>query len=202
MTRPFGIIATAIGAFAATNIDDFVLLTILFVDSQKGGLRRGHIIAGQYLGFAVLLMVSVAAAAGLVVVPPRWVGLLGLLPLAVGVRGFIKVARHRSDHGAEPVASNDLLSVAAVTVANGGDNLAVYVLLFHAQAPSDTAITVAVFLALLAVWCASAALVGTRARVKAALISTGQWLVPVVYFIIGAVILVRSGVLVRLVELL
>jgi cadmium resistance protein CadD (predicted permease) len=191
-------VATAIGAFAATNIDDFVLLTILFIDSQRGGLRRGHIIAGQYLGFAVLLVISAVAAAGLVVIPPRWVGLLGLLPLTVSVRGFVAAARHRSDYGDKPVASNGLLSVATVTVANGGDNLAVYVLLFHTQASPDTAITIIVFLLLLAAWCASAALVGTHARVISALISVGQWLVPVVYFIIGVVILVRSGVLIRL----
>jgi cadmium resistance protein CadD (predicted permease) len=195
----FGTITTAIGAFAVTNIDGFVLLTILFIDSQTGGLRRSYIVAGQYLGFAVLLGISGAAAAGLMVVPTRWVGLLGLLPLLVSVRGFVKAARYRGDDGKQPLTSNSLLAVIAVTVANGGDNLAVYVLMFHAEASSEAAITVLVFALSLAVWCAGAMLLGTHAWVVSALIRAGQWLVPTVYFIIGAAILVTSGVLIQLV---
>ncbi len=202
MADLFDTVAAAVAAFAATNIDDFVLLTILFTDSQAGGLRPGYIVAGQYLGFAVLLAISGGAAAGLVVVPTRWVGLLGLLPLIVSVRGFIKVTRTRDDDEEHAVTGNSLLSVTAVTVASGGDNLAVYVLLFHTQTPPDAAITVVAFLLLLAVWCAGAVLVGTHARIVSVLLKVGPWVVPAVYCIIGAVILVSSGVLIRLVELI
>lgn len=198
MTDLFEIVAIAVGAFAATNIDDFVLLTILFIDSQTGGLRRGYIVAGQYLGFAVLLATSGAVAAGLVVVPTGWLGLLGLLPLSVSVRGFLNIARQRVDDRGKPVASNSLLSVAAVTVANGGDNLAVYVLMFHKQPPVENVITMAVFALSLAVWCVGAALMSTRTQVVSVMIRAQQWLVPAVYLVIGTVILVSSGVLVRL----
>jgi cadmium resistance protein CadD (predicted permease) len=197
----FDTVVTAIGAFAATNIDDFVLLTILFTASQTGGLRGGSIIIGQYLGFSVLLVISGAAAAGLVTVPNRWVGLLGLLPLAASLRGFLKAFRHGNDDGEQPVVANSLLSVAAVTVANGGDNLAVYILMFHKQAPEDTAITVVLFLLLLAVWCVGAILIGTYAQVVSVLTRIGQWLVPTVYLIIGVVVLIRSGLLTRLTAL-
>jgi cadmium resistance protein CadD (predicted permease) len=193
----FGTVATAVGAFAATNIDDFAILTILFIDSRAGGLRRGHIVVGQYLGFGILLAISGAAASGLVVVPARWVGLLGLLPLAASVLGFRKAASLRNDDEEQQVVSNGLLSVIAVTVANGGDNLAVYILMFHQQAPTDTAITIIVFLVLLAVWCVGAVLIGTHSRVVSALIKVRRWLVPAVYAIIGFVILIRSGIFTR-----
>ena len=197
-----GTVASAVGAFTVTNIDDFVLLVILFIDSQTGGLPPSYIVVGQYLGFAALLAISGAAAVGLVVVPARWVGLLGLLPLMVSVRGFIKASRHRTDLGERSVARNSLLSVTVVTIANGGDNVAVYVLMFHAQTLTDAAITVIVFLLLLAFWCAGAALIGTYGRLVSALTRVGQWLVPVVYLIIGIMVLASSGVLVRLAQLI
>ncbi len=45
--------------FAATNIDDAVVLVVLNVASQAGGVpKRWQIWAGQYLGFSVILLVA------------------------------------------------------------------------------------------------------------------------------------------------
>ena len=61
-------IVTAALAFAATNIDDIVLLTMWF--GSAGGILRGrHIVAGQYVGFAVLVAVSLLGALGALLVP-------------------------------------------------------------------------------------------------------------------------------------
>src|ERR1700751_4519464 len=75
-------IVTAVAMFAATNIDDAVILVVLTIASRGGGTpKRWEIWAGQSLGFAVILVVSSTAALGLRVVPVEWVGLLGLIPL-------------------------------------------------------------------------------------------------------------------------
>jgi cadmium resistance protein CadD (predicted permease) len=78
----------AAALFAATNVDGLVVLTTLFMNSATGRPRRWQIITGQYLGFAAMLLLSLLAALGLRVVPDGWVGLIGLLPLAVGVNGL------------------------------------------------------------------------------------------------------------------
>ena len=84
-----GIVAVALTAavlFAATNIDDILVLTVLCVSSRATGRPRlWHIWAGQYAGFAVLIGASLAAAAGLALVPLHWLWLLGLLPLGLGL---------------------------------------------------------------------------------------------------------------------
>jgi cadmium resistance protein CadD (predicted permease) len=78
--------ATAVALFAATNIDDLVVLALLSASSRASGRpRRREIWAGQYLGFAVLVGLSLAAGRGLSLVPARWLWLLALIPLAVGV---------------------------------------------------------------------------------------------------------------------
>jgi len=78
--------ATAAALFAATNVDDLVVLALLSAASRASGRpRRWEIWAGQYLGFAVLVGLSLAAGRGLSLVPTRWLWLLALIPLTVGV---------------------------------------------------------------------------------------------------------------------
>ena len=85
-----GTVVTAAGVFAGTNVDDLLVLTVLFLAARASGRPRPwQIWAGQYAGIGVLVLVSVLAALGLTLVPDRWVGLLGLVPIALGVRGLI-----------------------------------------------------------------------------------------------------------------
>jgi len=123
-----GTIAAAVGIFAGTNIDDLIVLTVLFLSSRASGRPRPwQIVGGQYAGIAALVAVSTLAALGLAIVPDQWVGLLGLVPMALGVRGLSGAIRAR-DRNAEPapVVASGLVPVAAVTIANGADNISVY----------------------------------------------------------------------------
>lgn len=181
--------------FTGTNIDDLVVLTALFLAARN--LRGPHpwqIVAGQYLGFGVLVAASGAAAAELVVTN-GW-GLLGLVPLALGLYGLWQT---RTTDNAEPTPPRSgLVGVAAVTIANGADNLSVYTPLFRTLGTNATLLTTAVFLAMLALWCASAAWLGSHHKVIDLLERVGHLLVPIVFITIGTWILVESGVLTRI----
>ncbi|WP_240670222.1 cadmium resistance transporter [Actinoplanes solisilvae] len=63
------IVAQAVGLFAVTNIDDILILSLFF--AQGAGHRRTarNITFGQYLGFAGILAVAVAAAFGATFLP-------------------------------------------------------------------------------------------------------------------------------------
>ncbi|MFJ6154965.1 cadmium resistance transporter [Micromonospora profundi] len=195
------LLGTAAGAavvFAATNIDDIVILTIFFVAARTTG--RPHtwqIVAGQYLGISALALASVVVAAGLLVVPDPWTGLLGLLPIALGVR-----ALRGSDDDAPATVVTGTLGVAGVTIANGADNVAVYVPVFRALGAADSAVFLLVFALLIAAWCAVAAWLGGHRKVVGLVERAGHWLVPAIFVAIGVVILVSSGVLGALVDLL
>ena len=90
-------IGSAIGLFAATNIDDIVVLTVLFLASSRGKPRPWQIVAGQYLGFITLVVISVIAALGLTIVPDEWVGFLGLIPLGIGIWTLVRGLRRNGD---------------------------------------------------------------------------------------------------------
>jgi cadmium resistance transport/sequestration family protein len=194
-----GIVGTAAGVFAGTNVDDLIVLTVLFLAARASGRPKAwQVWAGQYGGIAALVLVSGLGALGLTLVPDRWVGLLGLVPLGLGVRGLIAAVRRVDGDDEAPVVAGNAFAVAGVTIANGADNIAVYTPLFRTIGLGGTVVTLVVFAVLIAVWCLAASWLGSHRRVIAVVERWGHWLVPIVFIVIGAVIVAESGVLAEL----
>jgi cadmium resistance protein CadD (predicted permease) len=81
-----GLIGQAAGMFAVTNIDDLVILALFFGAAAGRRGAQARVVAGQYLGFAAILIVSIVGAFGLGLLPHAVIPYLGLLPLALGIR--------------------------------------------------------------------------------------------------------------------
>ncbi|MGW0431495.1 cadmium resistance transporter [Micromonospora sp. NPDC003197] len=197
MSEFVGIIGAAVGVFAATNVDDIIVLTVLFLSSRATGRPRPwQIWTGQYAGIGLLVAASALAALGLTIVPDRWVGLLGLIPFALGVRGLIAAVRARgTDEPPNPAVATGLASVMGVTVANGADNISVYTPLFRSMGLTSSLIMVGVFAIGVAAWCLAAAWLGSHKKVIEVAQRFGHWIVPSAFLLIGAVIVIESGVL-------
>src|SRR5689334_23907883 len=75
-------------AFLATNIDDIIIL-LLFFSQVDVNFRPRHILIGQYLGFAAIIIASLPGFFGGLVVRREWIGLLGLLPIAIGIKYLV-----------------------------------------------------------------------------------------------------------------
>ncbi|SCL17518.1 cadmium resistance transporter (or sequestration) family protein [Micromonospora pallida] len=197
----FGTLAAAAGVFAGTNVDDIIVLTVLFLSARASGQPRPwQIWVGQYVGVAALVAVSAVAALGLTIVPDRWVGLLGLVPFGLGVWGLVGAIRSRGDEELPaPAVASGLASAIGVTVANGADNISVYTPMFRTIGVTTSLITVAVFAVGVAVWCLAGSWLGSHRKVVDVVERYGHWLVPGVFMLIGAVIVFESGVLARLV---
>jgi cadmium resistance protein CadD (predicted permease) len=143
-------IAIAAVMFAATNADDLVLLTIFF--AQPGCAPR-QVVMGQLAGIGALAAISYTASMLALAVPHGWIPWLGILPLIIGVRWLY---RANADDEKAPPAATAWWAVAGVTMANGGDNLGVYIPAFAMQTGVQKVITGATFIALTLVWCAIA----------------------------------------------
>src|SRR5699024_8389821 len=81
---------TAAAVYVATGIDYLVILILLFSQIKKDQIK--HIWIGQYIGTAIIIGVSLLVALGVAnLIPQQWIiGLLGLLPLYLGVKIWIK----------------------------------------------------------------------------------------------------------------
>src|SRR5436189_6084961 len=95
MSWLFKAITVGILSFAATNIDDIFVLTLFFGQAGRR-LRPWHIVAGQYLGLAALVAISLVGYLARMIVPPAAIGLLGVFPIIIGVRSFFRVGANGS----------------------------------------------------------------------------------------------------------
>ncbi|MBC1236299.1 cadmium resistance transporter [Nostoc sp. 2RC] len=159
-------ITTGITAFSATNIDDIVILTLLFSQVNKT-FRSRHIIAGQYLGFAALIAASLPGFFGGLIIPQSWIRLLGFMPIIIGMSSLLKREEDSPEEvseetqGSYPSVIGSFLSpqtcnVAAIAFANGSDNISVYVPLFANLELESLLVIMSVFFALVGVWCYAA----------------------------------------------
>jgi cadmium resistance protein CadD (predicted permease) len=193
----FAVVLTAAVLFAATNVDDIVVLTVLSISSRASGQPRPwHIWAGQYAGFTVLVAASLAAAAGLALVPEHWLWVLGLLPLGLGLGKLVTAVRaHRSGRYAPPAVVTGLTGVIGLTIANGGDNVSAYIPVFRTSSAAEITVTIAVFMASIAVYCLASSRFAAHRAVTDAVQRWGQWVVPVTLILIGCYIFYKTGAL-------
>ena len=85
-----------------------------------------------------------------------------------------------------------MLTVAGVTLANGGDNIGVYVPVFAAGGAATLATYTVVFLILVGVWCAAGYWFARRQVIARALSRWGHIILPAVLVTIGLLILIQG----------
>jgi cadmium resistance protein CadD (predicted permease) len=177
--------------FAVTNVDDLVMLAVFFGRAPGLG-ARWRIVAGQYLGFGAILLAAVLGGLGAGLLPEAVIPYLGLVPLLLGLRAAWNVWRERHEPDDSSPDATGLWGVAAVTFANGGDNIGVYVPVFAVAGAGGMTVYVVVFLIGLAVLCAAGWYLATRPLVAKALARWGHIVLPVVLIAIGLVILIQG----------
>ena len=187
----------AIGLFATTNIDDIIVLSLFFA---RGAGQRGttaRILAGQYLGFAGILVAAILVTTGAgAFLPPAAIPYFGLIPLGLGLWAAWEAWRGDGDDDDEAKVAGKKVgvgTVAGVTFANGGDNIGVYTPVFLSVEPLAVVAYCVIFLALVAVLVALAKFVATRPPIAEVLERWEGILFPIVLIGLGIVILVSGG---------
>src|SRR3954452_25445693 len=94
---PLTHLGTALVVFVATNVDDILLLAALF----GSALAARAVVAGQFIGIAILTAVSVGAAYAATTVSGEWIRWLGVLPIALGVWLLLQLWRQRGADDAD-----------------------------------------------------------------------------------------------------
>lgn len=185
---------TAVAAFIATNIDDLFLLAVWF---GLGSYRPSQIVIGQFVGMALLIGVSFLGSLLGLIIDPAYIGLLGIFPIYLGIRGLLALRNPEDDDDESDIPakakSTQWLQVAGLTIANGGDNIGIYIPLFAALTPIHLSITIVVFLLLTLVWCLMARYITSHPVVGKTLERYGRIATPIVFILLGLFILYESG---------
>ncbi len=189
----------AIALFASTNVDDIFVLIGFFSDPRY---RPRQVAIGQYLGIAVLVLASLAGSLLSLVLAPAWLGLLGLVPIALGLHRLLAL-RHANDEAEAATgaaAAGRVLAVAGVTIANGGDNLGIYTPVFATSSAPRLVVFVAVFAVMVALWLALAHWLVHHPALGAPIRRIGRVATPFVLIGIGVMVLVEAGTVSWLVD--
>jgi cadmium resistance protein CadD (predicted permease) len=196
MVDVLGIVAIA--AFAATDIDDLFLL-MMFFSSRIYHARQ--VIIGQHLGIGALVSVSIIGSLIALAIPAYIIGLLGLVPIAIGIKELIDRKRDESPSMQTVKRKNRsnlaFLTVASVTISNGGDNIGVYVPLFSKYSTAgQITMVAAIFIAMTAVWCIIAYYLVNHPLLASRVRRIGNIIMPFALIGLGMYILIDSFLIV------
>ncbi|WP_138502005.1 cadmium resistance transporter [Nostoc sp. PA-18-2419] len=194
----------------ATTFDDNLYLTVFFGKVNRT-FRPKHVIIGEFLGFTTLVFASLPAFFGGLVIPSTWIGLLGILPIAIGISNLI--GREDSGEIVQDVSINlpslsksgrqkkSLLAiirdpqtyrVSAVTIANGGNNIGIYVPLFATSNLPSLSVIVCVCYLAIGAWCLLSYSLTRNPLMTPVLTRYGRKVFPFILIYLGLSILIKS----------
>ena len=184
----------AVILFVSTNIDDVFLLIALY---SEPGVHPASVVAGQFLGMLAIVLGTLAISALALAVAPAYVGLLGLFPLGIGVLALVRRARADDDDDDSPAVTRSSLAaqtvaVTLISIASGGDNVAVYVPAFATRGPLELWMLGGSFLLFTFVWCWLGYLLVSHPRLGAPIRRFAPPAVPWVLIALGVFILIES----------
>jgi cadmium resistance protein CadD (predicted permease) len=186
MTEVWVLVAISAAAFVSTNLDNLLMLAALLAMTSS---RPLPVLAG-YL-FATVLVVGTALVIGRVgdLIDTRYAGLLGLIPIALGLRGLFGLLRGSAQAGPERKTSAGFWRTAALILPISGDSLAVYVSLLADTSPGLDAVATATLLVSALVFAGTAGLLVSRPGFGSRVGRLGQRLMPWLMIGVGIYVL-------------
>ncbi|OQQ79005.1 CadD family cadmium resistance transporter [Ligilactobacillus salivarius] len=192
-------IISAIGVYISTSIDYLIILIILFAQLSQNK-QKWHIYAGQYLGTGLLVGVSLVAAYVVNFVPEAWmVGLLGLIPIYLGIRFAIvgegeEEEEEEITERLEQSKANQLFwTVTLLTISSGGDNLGIYIPYFASLDWAQTLVALLVFAIGVLIFCELSRVLSSIPLISETIEKYKRIIVPLVFILLGLYIMYESG---------
>lgn len=186
-------------SFLNTNLDDLFVLMFLFMQA-RGKRDFISVLFGRYFGTAIIISVAIAGAYGLHIIPEKYIGLLGFVPITLGIKEFICSVRSDKNAAKERLIgyldssknNNLLFSAVTLSVSNGADNIGVYIPLLVDFSKTQILLFLSVFAVMTILWCfVSACLIGIPS-IKNKLQRYKNILVPVIFVSLGIYILLKN----------
>lgn len=193
------LIFSALGVFISTSIDYLILLVILFAQKSHEK-RQWQIFAGQYLGTALLIMLSLIAVYFVHFIPEDWIiGLLGLIPIYLGIRFFFSDEEENEEEIEQKIkqtSSNKFVwTVTLLTLASGGDNLGIYIPYFASLDWSSILFVIGLFAIAIMLLCILSQRIASIPFISETLEKYEKRIVPPVFILLGLYILIENGTL-------
>lgn len=193
------VLLSALLSYIGTSIDHIIVLVLLFNQTQHRKRDDLSIISAVFTGFTLIVLVSLAARFGLSLFEPDWIGLLGLIPIGLGIRVLFKPADDEKE-AQEKISHSfsrhrsQFISVFFLMLAFGGDNLGVYIPLFASLNWLEIGVTLVIYYILTGLMLAGAYKISEVKQINQFIEKYERWLVSSVFILLGLFILFENGI--------
>ena len=185
-----GLFGIGITAFIASNIDDTFILILLF--ATRGLLAR-HIIVGQFAGIALLVTISSFAALLALAVPALILGFMGLVPIVIGIKRLLESRESVESKEINRTKYLSILSVMAITVSNGGDDIGVFTPLFAKyNAIAEFSFLILLLLVMTGVWCMVTYYFFRHPLIASRINTLSKTVTPIALILVGVYVILDS----------
>ena len=190
-----GLLGLAIALFASTNVDDMFVLVGFFSDPT---FRPKDIVTGQYAGITALFALAFLGSLLALVISRAYIGLFGVIAIGLGAKKLVHVYRNRDvpeSSLAHPETGRHtrIATVAFFTLANGADNLGIYMPAFAIRSPFEIGMFAVIFAVMTGLWCFFAHWIVHHPTFGKPIRRYGHCLAPLVLIAIGVSILYDAG---------
>ena len=190
-----GLLGLAIALFASTNVDDMFVLVGFFADPK---FRPRDIVTGQYVGITSLFALALLGSLLALVISRAYIGLLGVVAIGVGAKRLFDLYRNReltesSLEHPDTGRHTRVATVALLTLANGADNLGIYMPAFAIRSPMEIGMIAIIFAVMTGLWCFFAHWIVHHPTFGKPIRRYGQRVAPLVLIAIGVSILYDAG---------
>jgi cadmium resistance protein CadD (predicted permease) len=195
------LVGIGIAAFVSTNIDDLFILMVFFATLRFPSFQ---IVLGQYTGMWSLMGVSLAGALITLVFPRNLIGLIGLFPIAIGIKELLELHKKDDKEDDDKLAKKlrskkiqlPFLTVASVTF-SGSEEIGIYTSLFATNNEAAAIIIlISVVMVLTAFWCFLANYLVKHSFLADIFRSMGSRVLPYVLIGLGLYILAEAFLMV------
>ena len=162
---------------------------------SASNFHRGQVVVGQYLGIGLLVIIGSLGSLLALVIPQYIIGLLGLVPISIGIIRLVQLRKHdnsvsKQSNQVSKWSHLPILTVATVTISNGGDNIGIYTPKYSSA--GEVFFISIIFMIMTGFWCLAAYYLVRHPMVASRIRKTGRIVFPCVLIGLGIFILVTS----------
>jgi cadmium resistance protein CadD (predicted permease) len=181
------LLAVSMATYAGTALDNLLMLTVL----RAAGVQPRSIASGFLIGNAIVLAICAAGTGLALMLPPHYLGYLGIAPVGLGVVGLVNA--FRSGTGASTShGRSDTGGIATLQVASSFDSIAAFLPLFADTDRPYGLVIAAGFAAMALLWLVASRFLASIRGVTAALRPIERFARPVVLILVGLFVLANT----------
>lgn len=189
------IIAVTSAAYIGTNLDNLLLLVVMYSRFEKHPVM---VTAGYFSSMLIIGLITLAIGEAGEFIPLGYLGLLGVIPMMMGIIALWKLFHTTEPVEAAAVAGNNaslhvLVTLISTQLSNGSDSIITFSALLADSSDAADYMIAPTYLAMIAVFSGMAYYSVKHPRLSQFFVRYGRYVTPFILILVGFYILSNTA---------